>query len=124
MRHPRIISFVSKFYDTFEFKDLSQVFFGDNGEEETFKVRFLLIGVLPQDPREYCRLFCRSCKKSFSFASLNTESNSNFDHLCPLCENVGVPVWQMTLLVNDEDSIGMDQMFKINYFSHFEELRP
>ena len=30
----------------------------------------------------------------------------------------------MTLLVKDQESIGIDQIFKINYFTHFQELEP
>ena len=37
---------------------------------------------------------------------------------------MGVPVWQVTLLVKDKESIGSDQFFKLNFFTHFIELNP
>ena len=102
------------------------MYFEDQSESQnqTHKVQFMLIGTMPQDPREFCRLFCCACKKSFSYASFNTEGNSDFNMQCPSCESVGVPVWQVTLLVKDKESIGSDHFFKLNFFTHFIELNP
>jgi hypothetical protein len=112
---PKVISKVSKFFETFEFTQIDQLESQTN--KDNFKIKFILMAVLPQDPKEYCRLFCKSCKKSFSFRDLLTESNSDFAMLCPICDELSLPVWQMTFLVKDNPY--SEEFFKVNYFTHF-----
>ena len=80
------------------------------------------MSVLPQDPKEFCRLFCKSCKKSFSFKDLDSEANSDFETLCPICQTLSSPVWQLTLLVKDALQFDSDCFYKIHYYTHFQNV--
>ena len=117
---PKVISKVSKFYENFEFTPIQDLV--EKSNQENFKIKFILMSVLPQDAKEFCRLFCKVCKKSYSFKNLMTEANSDFETLCPNCNSLSSPVWQMTFVVKDALAFDSQNFFKIHYYTHFQNV--
>ena len=53
---------------------------------------------------------------------MDTERNSDFNYLCKICDMMSFPVWQMTLLVKDEESMFSEKVYKVHYYTHFNIL--
>ena len=72
------------------------------------------------DPREFCKLLCTKCEKFFSYS--NYEKNEEDEYECQICQEPCKPVYQMTFYVKDENSVTMEKVNKLHFYSHFQEI--
>ena len=50
LKTPKIVSKISKFFDSFEDQSLEKVYFDNTSTQDNYKVRFFVVGVENQNP--------------------------------------------------------------------------
>ena len=95
LKHQKVITQISKFYDHFEVETLKNIYFNNQfANQNKFRVKFIFMEIeSPSNPEEFCRLFCKKCQKSISFKNISTQGNSEHFHLCPNCGELCTPVY-------------------------------
>jgi len=81
--------------------------------ETLFRIKPFLVGIQPQNLREFCRSFCEPCATTFSFDQVR--------QLCPSCFKEGKPVFEVVLYLKDEHSLSIDEVYKVYYYSPLDE---
>ena len=80
-------------------------------QETQFRVKAFLMGFQPQNIAEFCVGFCPKCNNTESFTNLNNKNE------CAECSTERLPVFQVVLYLKDEHSMGLDEVYKIHYYS-------
>ena len=86
--------------------------------ETQFLVRVFLLGFLPATVNEFCVPYCHRCKETGSYLGSGSQEG-----VCLKCKGDVFPVFQVTLLLKDEQSMTLDEVYKVHYYSRVVENR-
>ena len=91
--------------------NLSDFYNSKEDLDRLYRVKVTLIGVMPQNVKEFVQAFCPTCNFTKSYSGLGHLSE------CDKCGSQLVPVFKLVFYVKDEKSLANDEIYKVHYYS-------